>query len=125
MSFLYQKAQEAARYARRVFNGYYKKGTPEVGVTIEPQARVKIELGYVRKWKVEGVERQEFHTSKHLNMALEAHAAKQLEAIAEQAVIDLEQKAQEMTLGSIEVVRSELQRIEAYAAEQGVGPEVA
>lgn len=113
MQFLYQAASDAARYARKVFNGYYKRDTPEVGVTIEPQARLKIELGYVRKWKIEGVERQEFHTSKHLNKAIEAYVATQLEAVAEQMVADLEAKALTMTRQSRDAVAAELAMIDA------------
>lgn len=125
-NFLYQAAQDAAKYGRKVFNRYYKREKTVVGEAIEPQARIKIELGYVRKWKVEGVERQEFHTSKHLNMALEAYVAKRLEEVAEQIVVDLEAKALEMTMASRDAVAAELAAIDALHREQGyTGPEAA
>ncbi|WEU67351.1 pilin [Xanthomonas phage JGB6] len=121
-NFLYQAAQDAARAARRVYTNYFKLGTPVVGEQLEPECRVKVELGYTRKWRVEGVERSEFVTSKHLNKVLEAYLAKNLQHIVEQAVIDLEIKAHDLAVGSVEQLRAELARVEAL---RPTDPEVA
>ena len=125
-NFLYQAAQDAATYARRVFNRYYKD-EKIVGETIEPQCRVKIELGYVRKWQVEKVERQEFHTSTHLNKLLEAYVAKHMESIAAGFVKELEDKALKLTMASRDVVAAELAMIDAARAANPdyTGPEAA
>lgn len=124
-TFLYQAAADAARYARLVFNRYWKKpGYEVIGETIEPEARIKIELGYVRKWMVEKVERSEFHTSKHLNKVIEAYVAKNLESIMAQAVKDLEDKAIKLTVQSRELVAAELAMIDAArAANPNFDPE--
>lgn len=121
-NFLYQKARDAARHARRVFNGYFKVGEKVVGEEREPTLRCKIELGYTRKWKVEGVEREEFVTCPHLNKKLEALIATQTKALVEAAVVDLEKVADKMERDSIQAVRDELKRLETT---HGNGPEAA